>query len=529
MDAVARHLREHDFGSLFVEDLGWDRGGGVLHVVADGRPFTFNLVAHKRGLQVLSCTVDGMTLVNRRRLRRLQRETSRAAHEHILIYVDTENSRQVWQWSLRLADGRRMRLREHPFPSSAPPERLLERISLLRFGLDEEEHVTLLDALQRARLALDTEPDVAVFFRNPDYLERGAELLAALRAGGEAAFREFVSFHMRLAPWVARPFRHVGIDEEDLHQIAYHGLLRAVRHFDHDRGCQFSTYAVPTIRRSCFRDVPEAAMPFAMPAWLFWEYRKFLRLVERVRARGGDQRASAFAERWLTRHHRLKGRAPWLRRAFETRSLSDPEEAEHVAARRLQAEGGSPETGMLTTDVIAAVNRAIDELSASDAQIVRRRYGLGGDTWTLEEIGTHFGVTKERIRQRQLKAEAQLYGILQKKPGLEALGLRESEPLSEGDEQAQEGLSRLVSDDPRLSKAIQVLFREISRNPFGVGAVQLAVKAALPRGARNAALRALVECGRVSQCGVGRKAVYRPQLSQADTLSAETEPLSHVH
>jgi len=76
MSELAPYLAQHQFKDLFIEALGWDRAAGTLEVTADGQTVRLTAVAQKRGLQVLQGATDNLTLVNRGRLRRLQRGVS---------------------------------------------------------------------------------------------------------------------------------------------------------------------------------------------------------------------------------------------------------------------------------------------------------------------------------------------------------------------------------------------------------------------------------------------------------------------
>jgi hypothetical protein len=106
-------------------------------VSADGHSLCFQVIAHKRGVQVLWSSADRVVLLNRGLLRKLQNLVARAVHEHILIFSSEEPRKQVWAWCVRLPDGRKLRHREHPFFSATPPTPFLHRIEQLRFSLDE--------------------------------------------------------------------------------------------------------------------------------------------------------------------------------------------------------------------------------------------------------------------------------------------------------------------------------------------------------------------------------------------------------
>ena len=106
---------------------------------------------------------------------------------------------QVWQWAIRLPDGRKVRHREHPFLSACPPGRFLNRLQGLRFTLDEEENASLVQTLERVQHVLDTAADLNLFARYPSYAERSDELARAMLTGDQQALHRFVVFHMPLA------------------------------------------------------------------------------------------------------------------------------------------------------------------------------------------------------------------------------------------------------------------------------------------------------------------------------------------
>jgi hypothetical protein len=169
MNAVADYLRDHRLAALFVDVLGWDRASGTQALAADGRSLCFQAIAHKRGVQVLWCSADRVVLLNRGLLRKFQNLIVRLVHEHILIFSSEEPRTQVWAWCVRLPDGRKLRHREHSFFSATPPSSFLDRLERLRFGLEEEESVSLVDASDRVRHALDTTPELDLFAKRPRY------------------------------------------------------------------------------------------------------------------------------------------------------------------------------------------------------------------------------------------------------------------------------------------------------------------------------------------------------------------------
>src|SRR5262245_8959162 len=139
MTTIAQMLCSHSFQEVF-QHLGWDRAQADSVVSVDGQKLSFRAVAQKRGLAVLRCMTDRVNLADRTFLRTAQRQLLRLFHEHIAIYTSEEPRKQVWQWAVRLPDGRKVRHREHPFFSPEPPPPFLARLDKLHFSLEDEEN-----------------------------------------------------------------------------------------------------------------------------------------------------------------------------------------------------------------------------------------------------------------------------------------------------------------------------------------------------------------------------------------------------
>lgn len=418
MNELASHLAEHDFRTLFVERLGWDRAGHSLTAAAEDQFFRLEVIAHKRGFHVVLCIADRYTLFNRRRLRAIQRQLLKSAHEHILIYACEQPRKQVWQWALRLSDGQRLRHREHPFFSASPPAPLLARLAGLRFTLAEEERVTLIDALDRVRVALDTRAELDLFVNKPWYAEQSDRLAIAMRSGGLPAFHTFALFHRPLAKWGARRLhRWFGMDEEDAEQTGMTAVLRAAKGFKPELGFQFSTYATRAIHQHCHRTGPDEALLIRVPAAVYWPYSRIRRTAERLEARSGPGAGARFLD-WISRRDSdFAWRWPRFRSATGVVSLSDRAGPYRREAYQLAAPDSDPCADLWQIATSELIRFALESIQADDARIIRLRYGFDGDPQTLETIGQLYGVTKERIRQRQQRAERALRAVIRETLG----------------------------------------------------------------------------------------------------------------
>jgi hypothetical protein len=147
--AVKERIRKFDFAGLFTQELGWDRHKGSLTAHLPDRDVVLNAVAEKRGFAVWHCpTLPDQKLPDSALRRRIERELTKAAHEHILIFTDARHSLQVWQWVRREA-GKPTRVRETLWTKDQPGELLAQKLDRLFVSLDEEEKLTLVDVTSR--------------------------------------------------------------------------------------------------------------------------------------------------------------------------------------------------------------------------------------------------------------------------------------------------------------------------------------------------------------------------------------------
>jgi RNA polymerase sigma factor (sigma-70 family) len=403
-------LANHDFGNLFIEQLGWDRARAGQFAFSDGGMAAS--IAHKRSFTVFACEVHRTDLANRSLLRLHQRELRKQYHEHILIHFCETPRKQVWQWVSSVGDGRRVFHREHPFFSNDPPPRLLERLNGLAIPIEDEENTTLVDVLDRVRTALMPDSELNLFARKPWYAQQSDRLAMELKARKPGAFGEFVEFHLPLARKASRMLvRWFGMDKEDAEQTAMIGLLEAARRFDPERGFQFSTYASYWLRQCCQRYGLEWGLPIRMPTYVFWPcYRLNFVRNELIATYGPIEAETRFAAE------------------LETAEISPEQWQNFCTAQHLDCFSDVPrnerpslidhhdlpdsEETAINVEFENAINAAIETLKPRQQLILKMRYGIGDQPHTLKQIGEHLGITRERVRQIQSKAEVKLAHIL---------------------------------------------------------------------------------------------------------------------
>jgi len=414
MDGVASALFKHAFEHLFIEYLGWDRLRGATAATRHDTTLHLTAVAQKRGFTVFHCEAHRTVLANRPFLRDVQRQIRRTHHEHILIYSCETPRKQVWQWATTLADGRQLLHREHPFFSSDPPKRLIKRIEGLAVSFQEEEQTTLTDVLSRVRTALMPDSELNLFARHPTYAAQSDRLAMAMKRGEPGAFQAFVKFHMPLARKSSRVLiRWFAMDPEDAEQTAMIGLLEAARRFDPDLGYQFSTYAGYWIKQACQRYGLEWGLPIRVPPHLFWPCYRMLFIEARLRATYGEHDAHFKFEQELNDVGITPEQWTLFCRARRVDCISElNKENRPIVAIPNGSEVALEEA--CASELRKHIQEALAQLKPRQARILNLRYGLRGREHTLEEVGHLLGVTRERVRQLQVKAEEKLEQLLRR-------------------------------------------------------------------------------------------------------------------
>jgi len=158
-------LRNFDFKNLFVEELGWDHYTSALDIPVDGQNFALGAIAEKRGIVVFVCGLASNGSMPDYSIRRnIERQVTKSHHEHLIIYLNADKTRQVWQWVKRQS-GKPAQCREHTYYASRSGDSLIQKIDNLVFTLeDEEKGLTILDASRRARKAFDVEKVTKKFY-----------------------------------------------------------------------------------------------------------------------------------------------------------------------------------------------------------------------------------------------------------------------------------------------------------------------------------------------------------------------------
>ena len=161
-DRTHQLLRNFEFETLWIEELGWDRHREEVKTEirergVDEGEYLLIAIAQKRGMVVFhypARTDEGIPDYAIRR--KIQREVAKSVYEHLIIYTDAEQTTQIWQWVKR-EPGKPLACREHRYHRGQSGESLIQKLETIAVSLDEEEDLTLIDVRGRVRAAFDVE------------------------------------------------------------------------------------------------------------------------------------------------------------------------------------------------------------------------------------------------------------------------------------------------------------------------------------------------------------------------------------
>ncbi|MFC1567961.1 RNA polymerase sigma factor RpoD/SigA [Pseudomonadota bacterium] len=237
----------------------------------------------------------------------------------------------------------------------------------------------------------------------------------AIAKGDESARQKMINSNLRLVVKIARRYINRGLPLADMIEEGNIGLMRAVEKFDDVHGCRFSTYATWWIRQSVERAIMNQARTIRLPVHVGKEYNAMLRNSNELRASlGREPTENEIAVRMGKPSERIQA---LLGAAVPTESADcalhdDGDFTLYDITEDKSAElPGDHLDGTIRDTMLAGW---MEKLTPKEQEVVRLRYGLDqrSDPWTLEAIGRHMGVTRERIRQIQVVALQKLRTLM---------------------------------------------------------------------------------------------------------------------
>lgn len=158
LEAIKKLIKQAAFKELFLEVLGWDHHNSHVSVQIGDDQFDLTSIAEKRGFVVFLYEAPSGTDLPSRPVRvRLNRELRKTAHEHMAIFLGSEQDGQVWQWAYSAGQGQSSRFRERRVFPDQSGEGLAQAVQQLAVTLAEEEQLTISHVTGRVRAAFDVD------------------------------------------------------------------------------------------------------------------------------------------------------------------------------------------------------------------------------------------------------------------------------------------------------------------------------------------------------------------------------------
>jgi RNA polymerase primary sigma factor len=364
--------------------------------------------------------IDSLYQKRKLYLERLKEISKRAPRDVDNIYVPRQISTIPHRKIIKILEENRNLILE-----KVRALRLKEDVGIV-FSEELKRSVAEMDALQKkiastrikARSSgLDIEKERQLYKKKIRRYEilfgiRSAEIKKALRVlmqGEKEMFearKAMTVANLRLVISIAKRYLGKGLSFSDLIQEGNIGLMKAVDKFEYRRGYKFSTYATWWIRQAITRAIADQSRTIRIPVHMIETANRITKVTrELVQEIGREPTHVEIAERLKIPVEKVSG---ILKISKEPVSLETPigeEEDSHLRDLIEDKAMLSPLDSAILGDMKKKIDKILCTLNPKEEKIIRRRFGIGGDfPHTLEEVGLEFDVTRERIRQIEVKA-----------------------------------------------------------------------------------------------------------------------------
>ncbi|APW61369.1 RNA polymerase sigma factor RpoD [Paludisphaera borealis] len=288
-------------------------------------------------------------------------------------------------------------------------EQIAVRMNELLFQL-REYRAGRVGKEDRGNLVKELKDLMRITLESPKSLRRRVELMNARFKEYEQAKRELSGGNLRLVVSIAKKYRNRGLSFLDLIQEGNTGLMRAVDKYEYRRGYKFSTYATWWIRQAITRAIADQARTIRIPVHMIETMSKLRNVSKKLLQEKG--REPTIEETARAANISVEETRRVMKISRHPISLDRPvgESEDSYFGDFIEDEAVESPINAATQEMLKdKIDSVLKTLTYREREIIKLRYGLGdGYTYTLEEVGRIFKVTRERVRQIEAKAVRKL-------------------------------------------------------------------------------------------------------------------------